>query len=86
MSDDLYAPNQQVVRADGSGPAEEGSGASGSAPTPPDELAPYDPGAHTVAEVEAYVTAHPDERAAVLAAEKAGKNRATLVAALEGTG
>lgn len=23
---DLYAPNQQVVRADGSGPAEEGTG------------------------------------------------------------
>jgi hypothetical protein len=27
-ADDLYAPNQQVVRADGSGPAEEGSGGS----------------------------------------------------------
>ena len=26
---ELYAPNQQVVRADGSGPAEEGEGASG---------------------------------------------------------
>lgn len=29
---DFYAPNQQVVRADGSGPAEEGTG--GSAPDP----------------------------------------------------
>jgi len=25
-ADDLYAPNQQVVRQDGSGPAEEGTG------------------------------------------------------------
>jgi hypothetical protein len=34
---DWYAPNQQAVRADGSGPAEEGEG--GSAPAPEgDEL------------------------------------------------
>jgi hypothetical protein len=26
---DYYAPNQQAVRADGSGPAEEGTGGSG---------------------------------------------------------
>jgi hypothetical protein len=31
---ELYAPNQQLVRADGSGPAEEGNG-SGVAPEPP---------------------------------------------------
>jgi hypothetical protein len=32
MATDWYAPNQQAVRADGSGPAEEGNG--GSTPTP----------------------------------------------------
>lgn len=55
---------------------------------PPPEIDPettppaYDPGAHTIAEVETYVANHPDERAAVLAAEQAGKNRTTLVASL----
>jgi hypothetical protein len=39
----------------------------------------FDPGAHTVAEVEAYIDAHPDEEGAVLDAERAGKNRASLV-------
>lgn len=29
---DFYAPNQQVVRADGSGPAEEGIGGSQATP------------------------------------------------------
>jgi hypothetical protein len=32
---DLYAPNQQVVRADGSGPAEEGRGAGKRRGRPP---------------------------------------------------
>jgi hypothetical protein len=48
-----------------------------------DEEDVFDPGAHTVAEVEAYVDDNPDEVDAVLAAEKAGKNRVTLVEALE---
>jgi hypothetical protein len=39
----------------------------------------FDPGSHTVAEVEAYIDAHPDEEDAVLDAERAGKNRASLV-------
>jgi hypothetical protein len=39
----------------------------------------YDPGAHTVDEVKAYVEAHPDERAAVLAAENSGRERVTLL-------
>lgn len=38
----------------------------------------YDPGEHTVAEVGDYIAAHPDEEAAVLAAEAAGKNRTSL--------
>ncbi len=40
MIDDLYAPNQQLVRADGSGPAEEGDG--GSTPEDPAPKAPDD--------------------------------------------
>ena len=43
---------------------------------------PYDPGAHTVAEVEAYVADHPDELDAITAAEEAGKARVTLLNAL----
>ena len=39
----------------------------------------FDPGEHTVADVEAYISKHPDQRDAVLAAEKSGKARATLV-------
>jgi len=42
----------------------------------------FDPGDHTVAEVEDYVAAHPDEAQRVLDAELAGKNRVTLVEAL----
>lgn len=48
---------------------------------------PYDPGAHTVAEVTAYIAEHPDEEEAILAAEAAGKNRTTLVGEIgEGDG
>jgi hypothetical protein len=50
------------------GGAEEGGGAAGS----------FDPGEHTVTEVEEYIAAHPDEADTVLAAEAAGKNRTTL--------
>lgn len=42
----------------------------------------YDPGEHTVAEVEDYVEDNPDSAAAILAAETAGKNRSTLVESL----
>lgn len=44
----------------------------------------YDPSEHGVDEVKAYVAEHPGEKAAILAAEKNGKNRSTLVSALEG--
>jgi IPT/TIG domain len=44
----------------------------------------FDPSDHTVTEVQDYVTANPDQRAAVLAAEQAGKNRVTLVNWLSG--
>jgi hypothetical protein len=43
----------------------------------------YDPTDNTVDDVLAYVDKHPDEADRVLAAEKAGKNRTTLVGQLE---
>lgn len=43
----------------------------------------YDPAAHTVAEVEEFVTAHPDQLQEIYDTEVAGKNRATLVNWLE---
>jgi len=52
-------------------------------PEPASEPETYDPGDHTVADVETYAAEHPDEREAILAAERAGKNRSTLIAALE---
>lgn len=45
----------------------------------------YDPSDHTVDDVLDYVADHPDEHDAVLQAEKDGKNRSTLVSALEST-
>jgi hypothetical protein len=42
----------------------------------------FDPYDYTVDEVLAYVAEHPEDTSAVLAAERAGKNRTTLVNAL----
>jgi hypothetical protein len=47
------------------------------------ETAAFDPGNNNVGDVIAYVDAHPDQLDAVLAAEKAGQNRVTLVQQLE---
>jgi hypothetical protein len=44
----------------------------------------FDPADYTVAEIEDFINDNPDEAEAVLASEKAGKNRTTLVAYLEG--
>ncbi len=75
MSDDAPVywsqPNQQVVR-DG-----EPVAAGTNNPDPASDA--FDPGAHTVADVEAYLAEHPDERDAVLAAERSGKARVSLV-------
>ena len=73
-------PNRQAV---GLEPAwVEGTGGEGGAEVTPvegkDKGVAFDPSTHTVADVEAYIAEHPDEEEAVLAAEKAGKNRATL--------
>jgi len=45
---------------------------------PEADVEAFDPGGHTVAEVQDYLAAHPDQTDAVLDAEAAGKNRATL--------
>ena len=38
----------------------------------------YDPSDHTVEEVRTYIEKHPDERDAIVEAEKGGKNRVTI--------
>jgi len=43
----------------------------------------FDPGAYTVDDVLDYVSDNPDERDDVLAAEREGKNRTTLINQLE---
>ena len=43
----------------------------------------YDPGEHTVLEVQQHVEDHPDETGAVPDAERSGRNRSTLVSWLE---
>lgn len=53
---------------------------SSNAPVEPEG---FDPGDHTVEDVVTYVVEHPDEQAAVLAAELAGKARVTLLAVLD---
>lgn len=42
-------------------------------------LTSYDPSAHTVDDVKVYVTDHPEERGAILAAEETGKARTSLL-------
>lgn len=46
------------------------------------DTASFDPSAHSVAEVIAYADEHPDETDAILAAERDGKNRSTILNAL----
>jgi len=62
----------QALAAGGEG---EGEGAA--------EPESYDPADYTVAEVQAYVEANPDQRDEVWALESEGKNRTTLIAWLE---
>lgn len=51
------------------------------APAEPDVV--YDPSEHTVASVLDYVDEHPEQTERVLEAEENGKNRSTLISALE---
>lgn len=77
------APGGEGEKLDGEGGGEEGPegevGADGG-----DEGASaegFNPSDHTVAEVLAYIAENPDQKDAVIAAEKDGKNRTTVVGA-----
>jgi len=54
------------------------------APKGGDEPEAFDPGKHTVEEVIGFVTEHPEALDDLLVAERDGKNRVSLIAALEG--
>jgi hypothetical protein len=69
--------NQFVVTAPPP-PKAKAKPAAGAAPTAPT----FDPGEHTVDDVKAYAARHPDQLAAIVAAETAGKGRITLLEAL----
>lgn len=71
-------PNREAV---GLAPIWTGAGEGGEA----QPVEGYDPGDDVVADVQAYVEANPDQRATVFEAEKAGKNRTTLVDWLQGS-
>lgn len=77
---DWHAPNQQSVGVDpasGGGVAPPPDGGGEEVIDPPDGT--FDPSAHTVTEVNAYLTtASPEEYDRVMAAEVAGKNRSTI--------
>ena len=78
MSSPTYwsQPNQQVVRngepvgivSDDPDPQSEGKTKGG-----------FDPGEHTVEEVNEYLDKHPSKRDDIVAAEAAGKNRVGIV-------
>jgi len=67
-------PNQQVVR-NGDPVAAGGN----DPPVADDASDEFDPSRHTIADVEAYLDANPDDIDRVLAAEREGKNRTTLL-------
>jgi hypothetical protein len=69
-------PNRESV---GLAPIWEGAGDVPNPTAEPEQAGRFDPGEHTVTDVEAYLADHPDERDAVLDAERAGKARVSLV-------
>jgi hypothetical protein len=77
-------PNQQVVRAG------DPVGVISSDPDPQASTAParpggtFDPGEHTVQDVLSHVERHPDDRDAIVKAERRGKGRTTLLDSLTG--
>jgi hypothetical protein len=68
-------PNREAV---GLAPIWTGADAGPARPGPSSTKS-FEPGDHTVAEVEEYLEANPDQRDAVLKAERKGKARATLI-------
>jgi len=73
-------PNRESL---GLAPIWTGAGDDAPAPEPEPDPEQFDPAAHTVDDVLAYVDGHPDAAASVLEAERAGKARTTLLDALE---
>jgi hypothetical protein len=72
-----FAPMSAPPGEDGDGEVQETESEHSEAPVG------FDPSAHTVQEVEEYVTNNPDRADEVLIAEEEGKNRVTLVSWLE---
>ena len=69
-------PNRESV---GLPPIWTGAGDPPPEPLPDPEGAEFDPGAHTVAEVNEYLDANPDDEDRVIEAERAGKARKALI-------
>jgi len=65
---DMNAPGEQ-----------EGAEGAGDVDTTDDDEDAFDPGDHTVAEVEQFIAENPELRDDVIAAERAGKNRSSIV-------
>jgi len=65
-------------------PPDGGDGGDGGEEPPPEVQVGYDPGAHTVPEVEDFANEHPEQLEEIIAAEEAGKARVTLLSYLEG--
>lgn len=77
---DVEPPTPSEQSDESGSAAEPGAGGDSSTEESPEESSTeYDPGAHTVAEVLAYMAEHPDEADAVRAGEAAGKNRKGIV-------
>lgn len=68
--------DEDVAALQGDGGSEQGQISTGSGSS-------YDPGTETIDGVLAYVDKNPDQRDSVLEAERAGKNRTTLINQLE---
>lgn len=68
-------PNSVVVGVD----IESGDGNEPGDVVEPTPDGPFDPSAHTVDEVTAYLAANPDDAERVVAEERLGKNRAGIV-------
>jgi hypothetical protein len=80
MSNTFDDPNRESVGLDpiwtgaDNAPEEQAQGGSGK----PKSGIEFDPAEYTVAEIEEYLAENPDDREAVVAAERQGKNRASI--------
>ena len=82
-----------ITAVSGAAPMLMGAPEEGEEPSPEEEIeeaegeshvnVAFDPGAHTIAEVLAFVDENPDQVREMIDAEEAGKNRSTLITQLE---